>query len=208
VGEPSLSELILTLLVGLGPFKASLIFMSMAEDEDVSTRRRMALAAVGTACGGALALLFLGAALQSFLHFSLGALSVSGGIILLVLAVRVVLGIGEDDSEGHEDKDPVEKAISPLGTPLMLSPIGIVALVTFSAEVKTMQGTMVIAAVIVGVALLDLVALLVAARLSHVISHALVTVLEKLFTILVAALAVQLVVDGLADLGIIAEAVH
>lgn len=204
----SVSELFLTLLVGMGPFKASLIFMSMTEDEDVATRRKMALAAVGTAAGGAMALLFLGAALQSFLHFSLGALSVSGGIILLVLAVRIVLGIGEDHSGGHEDKNPVEKAISPLGTPLMLSPIGIVALVTFSAEVKTVEGTLTVAAVIVGVALIDLFALLLSGKLSHYVSHAVVTVLEKLFTILVAALAVQLITDGLAALNIVSGAAH
>lgn len=42
-----MSELILTLLVGMDPFKPSLIFMSMTEDEDVPTRRKMALASVG-----------------------------------------------------------------------------------------------------------------------------------------------------------------
>ena len=84
--EISFADLFLILLVGMGPFKASMMFMEKTEDVDLATRRKMALATVATGVCGALALLFFGAFLQKLLHFSIDALSISGGIVLLILA--------------------------------------------------------------------------------------------------------------------------
>jgi multiple antibiotic resistance protein len=205
--EVSLSKLLLTLLVGMGPLKGMLVYMSMTEDADLDTRRKMAFAAVGTAAGGAVGLLVLGSALQSLLHFSLGALSICGGIILLILSIQIVLGEGASP-EGHEQKELMEQAVSPLGTPLMLNPVGMVALVTFSAETQSLSGYLVIVLGIAIMATVDLIALLVSGRLAHHLSHAVIAVMEKLFSILVAALAVQLIVDGLTALGLVSAVSH
>ncbi len=207
MAEMSLPMLLLTLLVGMGPLKGMLVYMSMTEEADLETRRKMAFAAVGTAAGGALGLLLLGAALQSLLHFSLGALSICGGLILLILSIRIVLGEGASP-EGHEQQDLMEQAVSPLGTPLMLNPVGMVALVTFSAETQSLSGYLVIVLGIAIIATVDLIALLLSGRLAHHLSHAVITVMEKLFSILVGALAVQLIVNGLVELGIVSAAAH
>jgi multiple antibiotic resistance protein len=207
LAELSLSTLLLTLLIGMGPLKGTLVFMSMTEEADLGTRRKVAFTAVATAAGGALGLLVLGAGLQSLLHFSLGSLKVCGGIILLILSVQIVLG-GGVSPEGHEEKDLMEQAVSPLGTPLILSPVGIVALVTFSAETQSASGYLLIASGIAIMAAVDLIVLLLSGSLAHHLSHAVINVVEKLFSILVAALAVQLIVDGLAELGVISAAPH
>ena len=207
MNELSLPTLLLTLLVGMGPLKGTLVFMSMTEDADLRTRRRVALTAVATAAGGALGLLVLGAALQSLLHFSLGSLKVCGGLILLILSVQIVLGSGVS-VEGHKESDLMEQAVSPLGTPLILGPVGIVALVTFSAETTSPAGYLLIALAIAIMAAVDLFVLLLSGGLAHYVSHTVITVVEKLFSILVAALAVQLIVDGLAELGAISALAH
>ena len=204
----SMPEWALIMLVGMGPLKAMLVFMSMTEDADLQTTRRMAATAVATAAGGAVGLLILGSALQALLHFSLGALSIGGGLILLILSVRMVLGEEEISTEGLGEKDLMEAAVSPLAIPLILSPVGIVALVTFSAETKGVAGFLTMLAVIGAVALLDLVVLLLFGRLAHHASHAVITVALKLFSVLLAALAIQLALNGLADLGLIGVVAH
>lgn len=204
----SFSSLFLLMFVGMGPLKSVLMFMEMTENVDSAIQRRMAVTTVLTATCGALALLFLGSLLQQLLHFSLGSLNICGGIILLILSVRIVLGDDDGSVEGHELKDPIEKAVSPLGTPLTLSPLGMVVLVTFSAEITQVLDYVLIISVIVGMACIDLVVFLFSAKLAHYISHAVLVVAEKLFSILVGALAVQLIVNGMTSLGIIDAVVH
>jgi small neutral amino acid transporter SnatA (MarC family) len=203
----SLTSLFLLMFVGMGPLKGSLMFMDMTANVDVATRRKMAVAAVSTALGGALGLLLLGSLLQNLLHFSLGSLSVFGGIILLILSIKLVLG-GDESAGGHEHKNLIDKAVSPLGTPLTLNPLGMVTLVTFSAETTSLTDFAMIIGVIVVMAFIDLMAFLFSGRLSHHISRAVITVSEKLFSILIGALAVQLILDGMAGLGLISAAAH
>lgn len=206
--ELSVTSLFLTMLVGMGPLKSSLMFMEKTEDVDLTTRRKMALAAVTTGVCGALSLLFLGSLLQKLLHFSLSALSISGGTILLILAVRLILGDSNDSSEKPAQKNHIQEAISPLGIPLMFNPVGMVALITFSAQIKDISGYLMVSAVIFAVALLDLIVFLLSGRAARHISHAVITVAEKLFSVLISALAVQMIVDGMADLGIISQIAH
>ena len=57
-------------------------------------------------------------------------------------------------------------------------------------------------------AAVDLLVLLISGSLAHYVSHTAITVVEKLFSILVAALAIQLIVDGLAELGVVSTVIH
>ena len=87
----------------------------------------------------ALILIVLGELLRALLHFSIGSLSIAGGVILLVLAVWMVLappGGGADHSTA--EKDPMQLARFPLAVPYLLNPVGIVGLVTISAEATSL----------------------------------------------------------------------
>ena len=195
------TELLLTLLVGMGPLKASLVFIEKTEEYDTKTREKVAFVAVATAVGSGLTLLVLRAWLQSILHFSIGSLGLSGGLILLLFSIRLIL---ETNSEHSTDtKDPIDLAVSPIGLPLILNPVGIVALVTFSAEATEMSELVNVAIAILIIGAVDVVRLVMAGKTGAVIPHAMIGLLEKLFAILVAALAVEIMVDGARALGIL-----
>ncbi|MCP4382922.1 MAG: MarC family protein [Hyphomicrobiales bacterium] len=200
---PTWTELFLLLLVGLGPLKTMLVYVEKTENYDQPTRDKVAIYAVITAICLAISLLFLGAGLQSLLHFSIGALSVSGGLILLLFSLRIVLDTGGDDGDQSEDTDPVSLAISPIALPLLLNPVGIVALVTFSAEAQSMEVYLRILAVVLCLGVIDVAVLLLAGRLGKLIPHPIIELLERMFSILICALAVQIMVDGLEDLKIL-----
>jgi multiple antibiotic resistance protein len=196
-------ELFLALLVGMGPFKAMLMFVELTENYNQRTRDKVAILSVLTAAGCGISLLFLGAGLQSLLHFSLGALSITGGLILLLFSLRIVLGDSNSSSDDHDTEDPMSVAISPLAIPLLLNPVGIVALVTFSAETEALGGFVQIIIVIAALVVINVVTLLLAGRIGSMLPHSFIQLLEKVFSILVSALAVQLIVDGSKSMGII-----
>jgi tellurite resistance protein TehA-like permease len=96
----------------------------------------------------------------------------------------------------------------PLAVPYLLNPVGIVGLMTISAEAKSLSVFAVELGILVFVLLLDVVVFRWANRVSDKLDEGRMLVTEKVFGFLIAAIAVQLVLDGLALEGIIAPVPH
>jgi multiple antibiotic resistance protein len=163
-----------------------------------------------TAATVAVALLVLGGLLTRLLHFSPGALGVASGIILLIIAVTMVLGQHDGNGRGHpiEDQDPMRLAVFPLAVPYLLNPAGIVVLVTASAEASTLAVFAVVVGALILVLALDVAVFRWAAHVSNHLDANRMLVTEKVFGFLLAALAVQLVLNGLSDVGVIHLSAH
>ena len=99
-------------------------------------------------------------------------------------------------------------AIYPLAIPLLLNPVGIVTLTVFSAESQTLLQLGALIILVLIVAAIDLGVFFISPRLFKHFSQERIMVTEKLLGIFLAALAVQLIVDGLVELHIISVAVH
>jgi MarC family membrane protein len=198
-------EIFIALFIGMGPIKVLLIFIAMTEGMDRSIRRKMAKRTAMIAGVVALGLFLLGAILQSILHFSIGSLTIFGGLILLILALGMVTGGGGSKPREHGDQDPMSLAVSPLAIPLTLNPVGIVILVVASVEVQDFTNAALIIGMIIVIALIDLGVLYLADRIAKHLSHATIELLERVLGILLGALAIELIVVGLATLGIISS---
>ena len=199
----SLPEAFITLFIGLGPIKVLLVYIAMTKGLEASVRKKMALRIVVVAGGVGVALFIIGAALQSILHFSIGALNIIGGIILLILALKMVLGGGGGDHGGETKIDPMSIATSPLAIPLTLNPVGIVTLVVASSQVKDIPSSIAVIVMIVIIVAIDYVILIASDRVAPHLSTAVVQLFEVVLGIFLGALAVQLMLNGLAELGII-----
>jgi multiple antibiotic resistance protein len=158
-----------------------------------------------TAATVAILLLVLGGLLTRLLHFSPGALGVASGIILLIIAVTMVLGQNDQNSSSHpaEDQDPMRVAVFPLAVPYLLNPAGIVVLVTASAEAASVSVVAVVVGILIVILALDVVVFRWAVQVSSHLDASRMLVTEKIFGFLLAALAVQLVLNGLSDVGVI-----
>jgi small neutral amino acid transporter SnatA (MarC family) len=149
-------------------------------------------------------LLILGGLLTRLLHFSPGALGVASGIILLILAAFMVLGQqGGNGGQAHHDREPMQVAAFPLAVPYLLNPAGIVVLVTMSAEAASVAVLAVGVGVLVVVLAFDVAVFRWAVQVSSKLDESRMLVTEKVFGFLLAALAVQLALNGLADVGVI-----
>lgn len=201
-------ELFIALFIGMGPIKVLLIYIAMTEGMSQEVRRRMARRVVLVAGSVGIALFIFGAVLQAILHFSIGALTIFGGLILLLLALKMVLGEQRSSSAEHGDTNPMSLATSPLAIPLTLNPVGIVMLVVASVEVKALPDAAMVIVMILIIMAIDLVVLYASDWVAKYLSHATVELLERVLGILLGALAVQLILIGLADAGVISLVAH
>jgi len=194
----------LLLLIGIGPKIALVPFLELTTGMPEATKRRVLRKMLTTATTVAAVLLVLGGFLTRLLHFTPGALGVASGIVLLIIAVSMILGQnGNGDAHSVQGQDPMQVAVYPLAVPYLLNPAGIVALVTLSAEASSIAVAAVAVGLLIVVLALDVVVFRWAVQVSGKLDASRMLVTEKVFGFLLAALAVQLVLNGLSDVGVI-----
>jgi len=198
----------LVLLIGIGPKLALVPFLEVTASLDPATKQRVLRKMLTTAAIVAVLLMVLGELLRTLLHFTIGSLSIAGGLILLVLAVWMVLKPAASDSHSMTGKDPMQLAQFPLAVPYLLNPVGIVGLMTISAEAKSLSVFALELGLLLLVLLIDVVTFRWANRVSEKLDENRMLVTEKVFGFLIAAIAVQLVLDGLVQVGIIGPIPH
>ena len=164
---------------------------------------------VRTAVTVALILVVLGAFLMKLLHFSPPALYIAGGIVFLLLALKMLAGAGgdEDHHQKASERSAMQMAAYPLAVPYLLNPAGITMLVIFSGAIDSW---LLLAILVILVLLMGAFDWLIFKNLDSIAQHldkSRLAVTEAVFGILLAALAVQLMVEGMAELGIITVAI-
>jgi small neutral amino acid transporter SnatA (MarC family) len=199
----------LLLLIGIGPKIALVPFLEITATTEPSTKQLMVRKMLTTAAVVAVLLIALGELLARLLHFSTGSLSIAGGIILVIIAVTMVLGTTDpQDSQAIKGRDPLRIAVFPLAVPYLLNPAGIVTLVTLSAEADSLAVVAMVLALLAVVLTLDIAVFRWANRVSAHLDQSRMLLTEKIFGFLLAALAVQLMLDGLHSVGVIHLAAH
>jgi MarC family membrane protein len=198
-------DVFLILFIGMGPVKVLLLYIAATKDASPEVQRKVARKAIMTAVVVGIVLLLAGVVFMKLLHFSRGALTIAGGIILLLLALNIVLSPAkkEDHDSAPDESTLMSMAVYPLGIPMLLNPIGIVALTVFSAEAQTVVDLAVLLGMLLVVAAIDFGVFLASHRLDNWLTHERILVMEKVLGILLAALAVQLILAGLADVGVL-----
>ena len=199
-----LIDVFLTIFIGMGPVKALLVYLGLTVARR-NLQRKVAQKAIVTATVIALLLLVAGVLFMRILHFTTSALTIAGGLILLILALNIVLSPApkEEHTAAPDEATLMSTAVYPLGIPLLLNPVGIVSLTIFSAESETLIQVGIIALIVLLVAAINFGIFMVSHRLDKYLTHERILVLEKLLGILLAALAVQMILNGLSELGLI-----
>jgi multiple antibiotic resistance protein len=194
-----------TLVIVLDPIGLAPTFLAITHGMPAAARRqvavRAALIAASILAGSAL----IGASLLSTLGISLPAFRIAGGLLLFYIASEMVFGVRiqrqvADAAQALEERVR-NIAAFPLAIPLMAGPGAITATVLLSGrtggEPVLLGGLIAIA--VIGVTLC-LCAFLAATRISKLLGITGNVVLSRLLGVLLAALAVQFVVDGVRAL--------
>ena len=187
-----LSALILLLLV-LDPLGSLPIFIPIMREVPKERRTRVAIREVGIAFCVLLAFMFFGEAFLRVMHLSERSLEVAGGVILVIIAIRMIFGSSGDSSYGLEPgKEPV---IFPLAVPLLAGPSAMATVLLLASRqperIWEWIGALATAMFI------SFLTLLLCDRIRKLLGDSVVSAIEKLMGLVLTAIAVEMVLAGL-----------
>lgn len=196
-----------TLFVIIDPIALTPIFATMTSGVPTPQRRKMALRACIVAFGLLAAFTVFGDAIMRFIGISLPAFRVAGGILLFLTALDMLFErrTKRREDQASEAQDPDEHhddpSVFPLAMPLLAGPGAIATVILLAGEKPGLAGTL----TVIGIVAVVLTAVYICLSLSNHLENALgktgTNVATRLLGMLLAALAVQFVLDGLQAFG-------
>ena len=198
-----------TFFATIGPLDVAAIFAALTTSSDATHRRSMAIR--GTLIGAAILLLFalVGEVLLTSFGISLAAFRTAGGILLLLIGIDMVFarssgGTSTTDEEEREAAIKEDISAFPIGMPLVAGPGAMSATILLMANT---EGDLVLKAIVIGsllvILLVTFISMLLAGQLQRVLGVTGMHVIARIFGVLLCALAVQFIFDGIQQSGLI-----
>ena len=185
------SALILLLLV-LDPLGSLPIFISVLQGVAPERRRRVALREGVIAFAVLLAFMLGGQGFLSLMRLSERSLEVAGGVILLIIAIRMIFTGGGETYAGDGQREPF---IFPLAVPLLAGPSAMATVLLLASRqpdrLLTWVGALTLAMAV------STMVLLAAHRIRRWLGASMVAAIEKLMGLVLTAVAVEMILAGL-----------
>lgn len=190
-----------TLFFVVDPFAAAPIYLSMTANDSAAHKRATALrAAIATFCTLAL-FAAVGGVIFKLLGISLGAFRIAGGLLLFLLAVDMLKAersrqrtSPEEEAEGL---DKADVSLFPLAIPMLAGPGAISTVMVLMSRVERVWHYGVIFASIAVTAVASYYILRGATMIERRLGHTGLNVLQRVMGLILAAVAVQFVLEGL-----------
>ena len=198
-----------TLFVTIDPVGLAPMFLAVTAGMSPSDRRKVAVRATVTAAGILLIFYASGQTVLNVLGISVSAFRVAGGILLFLIAIEMIFGKRQErkaetaekavEAQGHHGTVN-EIAIFPLAIPLISGPATISAIILLSSQAPDTAAYAGLGGVIAIILLSCMGAFLVADKLERLLGETAQLVITRLLGVLLAALSVQFVADGVLTL--------
>jgi len=193
-----------TFFATMGPVDVAALYAALTPNTDPKQRRSMAFKGIGVAAMILLLFAIFGEAVLTRMGITLPAMRTAGGILLLLIAIDMVFarpsgGTTATEDETDEAKQKQDLSVFPLATPLIAGPGTMGAVVLLTAEAKgDLTHWAVVVGAMFGVLFLTLALLLVASKIQKLLGVTGLNVISRVVGVLLAALAVQFIFEGLA----------
>ncbi|MEX0964192.1 MAG: MarC family protein [Pseudohongiellaceae bacterium] len=198
-----------TFFATIGPLDVAAVYAGLTATETPKRRRAMAIRGTLIATGILVAFALIGEYLLAGLGISLAALRTGGGILLLLIGIDMVFARSSGSTSTTEEEELEAKgkrdiAVFPLATPLIAGPgaMGAVILLMANSEGNIVLQLTVVAALL-AIILLTFVMLLLASKIQQLFGVTGMHVVTRIFGVLLSALAVQFIFDGIAQSGLL-----
>jgi multiple antibiotic resistance protein len=193
---------LVTLLVTVDPIGLAPVFVVLTTGMAGSARRQTAYRASAVAAGVLIAFALVGEPLIGFLGISLAAFRISGGLLLFAIAFEMIFGLRMErktntahDVASRDETSHV--AVFPLAIPLISGPGAISATILLASRAPSPWATVMLLVIILLMVAACLAVFLVANRAERLLGETGRIVVSRLLGLLLAALSVQFVADGI-----------
>lgn len=183
-----------TLFVIMDPPGATPIFLALVADKSTHERRMLALKAAAVSFSVITIFALFGRFILSYLNISMAALQAAGALLLLLISLDLLTG---GTGGGKSEKSDSNIALVPLGTPLLAGPGAIVATMIFVQQSDSVGMVMGLIGAVIAVHLAIAGVLMASTTILKVIKESGVTLLARIAGLLLAAIAVQMLVDAI-----------
>lgn len=198
-----------TFFATIGPLDVAAMFAALTASQTAQQRRSIAIR--GTLIGTVILLAFalIGEFMLAGLGISLAALRTAGGILLLLIGIDMVFarssgGTSTTEEEKTEAISKSDISVFPLATPLIAGPGAMGAAILLMADQEgNVAGQAIIVASILLILLLTFVSMLLAGKIQHWLGVTGMHVITRVMGVLLSALAVQFIFDGIKQSGLV-----
>ncbi|WP_236240085.1 MarC family protein [Streptomyces sp. CC228A] len=188
-------SLFLTLFVIMDPPGITPIFLALTSGRATKVQRRMAWQAVAVAFSVITVFGLLGQQILDYLHVSVPALMIAGGLLLLLIALDLLTG---KTDEPKQTKD-VNVALVPLGMPLLAGPGAIVAVILAVQHADGAAGQVSVWAAIAAMHVVLWLTMRYSLVIIRVIKDGGVVLVTRLAGMMLSAIAVQQIINGVTQ---------
>ncbi|MFN3163656.1 MAG: MarC family protein [Pseudohongiellaceae bacterium] len=198
-----------TFFATVGPLDVAAVFAALTASNSQKRRRQMAIR--GTLIASTILVLFAltGEQILGLMGISLPALRTGGGILLLLIGIDMVFArtSGSTSTTDEEEAEAMGKqdiSVFPIATPLIAGPGAMGAVVLLVADTEgdlILQGIVILS--LLAILGLTLIMMLLSAQVDRLFGKTGMHVITRIMGVLLSALAVQFIFDGIANSGII-----
>jgi multiple antibiotic resistance protein len=190
-----------TFLVVIDPPGCAPIFASVTSGATAAHRRAMAFRSVIIATGILVFFGLLGRDLLGALGISLSSFRIAGGLLLFLIAVDMVFEKRterrENRAEEVNEEKPQDISVFPMAIPMIAGPGSIASIMLLMSRSEGWAEWLVVWGALAATLLLTLLCLLLAGPIMRLLGNRMEAMITRLLGVILAALAVQFVVDGL-----------
>ena len=195
-----------TLFVVIDPIGLTPMFVLLTRGQEARARRAIARRACLTAIAILTVFAAFGEAVLGFIGISMAAFKVAGGILLFLTALDMLFDRRRKRREGQADEGQAEDdgddpSVFPLAIPLIAGPGSIATIILLAGQRPGWEGLAMVLAVMLAVLAVVLVFFLSSGLLERLLGRTGINVVTRLLGMLLAALSVQFILDGLRDYG-------
>lgn len=203
---PALIAAFTTMFIIIDPPGLAPVFIAMTQGMTARQRRAIAVRACVVSAGLMLLFLAMGEAVLGFVGISMDAFRIAGGILLFLTALEMLFekrqarragDAAETQAEHHDDP-----SVFPLALPLIVGPGAITTIILLAGQATGPADFGAIAGVLLAVLLIVFLAFLAAPAIERALGKTGLNIVTRVLGMLLAALAIQFILDGLQGFGI------
>lgn len=201
-----------TLFATVGVADIAFIFAALTKDNTAAERRVLATRGVLVAFVILVFFAVLGDDILGLFGITIPALRTAGGILLLLISIDMVFarhsgGTGTTDAEEKEARQSQDISVFPLAMPLMAGPGAISAVILLITSTETQLDFWLVMLALLVIMILAWLTLLIAIPIQRLLGLTGLSVVSRVVGILLSALAVQFVFDGIRTSGLLGGAI-